>query len=88
MDQPPYITAAIRMKDVGLGRRQRTMEYSAPELIAPKLGGSGDIAAWSRKRDLNPRPDAYKTTALPLSYSGLSDAVNQAAPVKENHILR
>ena len=67
------------------------MEYSAPELIAPKLGGSGDIAAWSRKRGSNPRPDAYKTTkttALPLSYSGLSDAVNQAAPVKENHILR
>ncbi len=31
------------------------------------------ILKWCQRRDLNPRPKAYESSALPLSYSGNPD---------------
>ena len=31
---------------------------------------AGDAFGWCQRRDLNPRPKAYESSALPLSYSG------------------
>src|SRR5438105_373055 len=30
----------------------------------------GHLEKWCQRRDLNPRPKAYESSALPLSYSG------------------
>ena len=34
------------------------------------LQGFYSLLKWCQRRDLNPRPKAYESSALPLSYSG------------------
>ena len=41
------------------------------------------IVAWCRLEDSNPRPDDYKSTALPTELSRHMSA--QGAPLAENH---
>jgi hypothetical protein len=42
------------------------------------LVAHGEILLQSRERDSNPRPEVYKTTALPLSYPGTKFCKEQA----------
>ena len=39
-------------------------------LLPPTLLSSPRFLGWCQRRDLNPRPKAYESSALPLSYSG------------------
>src|SRR5262249_2367221 len=39
-------------------------------------GGRNSIKKWCQRRDLNPRPKAYESSALPLSYSGSREIIH------------
>ena len=43
------------------------------------LSGAPEIK-WCQRRDLNPRPKAYESSALPLSYSGRPIAGRDTVP--------
>src|SRR5690606_11810878 len=75
---PPLATRAS-LHDAAPETAQVTWYHHQAAVVNRKADGNAWTAPplsrgarrWSRRRDLNPRPPAYKAGALPLSYTGL-----------------